>query len=126
MLETARPPAAGLDRRAAWLEAAPAPGPAPRPDLAWIPGGEYTMGSNHHYPEESPAHPVRVSGFWMAATTVTNADFARFVDATGYVTLAERDPDPAMYPGALPEMLVPGGMVFHKPPGPVDLRDIGN
>lgn len=126
MLETASTAAAGVDRRSAWLDAAPAPGPAPRPGLAWIPGGQFAMGSDRHYPEEAPAHPVRVSGFWMAATVVTNAEFARFVDATGYVTLAERDPDPALYPGAIPGMLVPGGMVFFKPPGRVDLRDIGN
>ena len=126
MLEAGSTTAAGADRRAAYLEAAPAPGPAPQPGLAWIPGGQFQMGSDRHYPEEAPAHPVRVSGFWMATTAVTNAEFARFVAATGYLTLAERDPDPAMYPGALPDMLVPGGMVFFKPPGRVDLRDIGN
>ena len=115
MLEAGSTTAAGADRRAAYLEAAPAPGQAPQPGLAWIPGGQFQMGSDRHYPEEAPAHPVRVSGFWMATTAVTNAEFARFVAATGYLTLAERDPDPAMYPGALPDMLVPGGMVFFKP-----------
>jgi formylglycine-generating enzyme required for sulfatase activity len=58
--------------------------------MAWIPGGTFMMGSDHHYPEEEPAHRVRVDGFWMDRTTVTNRDFARFVAATGYVTLAEK------------------------------------
>ena len=54
----------------------------PQPSLVWIPGGQFRMGSDRHYPGEAPPHPVRVSGFWMAATVVTNAEFARFVDAT--------------------------------------------
>lgn len=114
------------DRKNEYLEASPPPGAPPFPEMAWIPGGTFVMGSNAHYPEEAPAHMVKVSGFWMAQTTVTNAQFARFVEETGYVTLAERSPDPAMYPGALPELLVPAGMVFTKPPRPVDMRNIGN
>src|SRR6185312_17096273 len=65
------------------------------PDMVWIPGGAFRMGSDRHYPEEAPAHEVRVDGFWVDAHTVTNDAFRRFVDATGYVTLAERPPDPA-------------------------------
>jgi formylglycine-generating enzyme len=94
--------------------------------MTWIAGGAFTMGSDTHYPEEAPAHEVRVSGFWMDETAVTNAQFARFVVETGYVTMAERPPDPAMYPGALPEFLVPGGLVFTKPPWRVGLDHIGN
>ena len=89
--------------------------------MVWIPGGEFLMGSDGHYPEEAPAHRVRVSGFWIDRTQVTNAAFRRFVKATGYVTLAERPPDPAMYPGAKPEMLVAGSTVFRQPPGQVGL-----
>src|SRR5262249_23183093 len=80
-------------------------------------------GSDHHYPEEAPAHNVKVAGFWMSRHAVTNADFARFVDDTGYVTLAERPANPDDYPGALPELLVPSSVVFKKTSGPVDMRD---
>ena len=114
------------DRRMEYLEASPPPGKSPRPEMKWIPGGDFVMGSDEHYPEEAPAHKVRVSGFWMEECAVTNAQFARFVADTGHVTLAERPPDPAMYPGALPELLVPAGLVFTKPPGRVDMRHIGN
>lgn len=114
------------DLREEYLRASPPPGRPPRPDMVWIPGGVFRMGSDVHYPEEAPAHRVRVSGFWMDRTTVTNAQFAHFIAETGYVTLAERPLDPAMYPGALPEMLVPGGLVFTKPPGPVDMRYFSN
>ena len=76
--------------------------------MVWIPGGKFRMGSDDHYPEEAPAHPVRSTGSGSTAHPVTNAEFARFVRATGYVTVAERPPDPADYPGAEPELLVPG------------------
>lgn len=82
------------------------------------------MGSDDHYPEESPTHPVRVGGFSISPTTVTNAEFARFVRATGYVTVAERPLDPAEFPDAPPENLVPGSMVFTPTAGPVDLRHL--
>ena len=64
------------------------------------------------------------AGFWIQPHQVTNAEFAEFVDATGYVTVAERPPDPDDYPGAPPENLQPGSMVFHRTPGPVDLRHL--
>lgn len=99
------------------------PGPPPHPGMAWIPGGTFTMGSNDFYPEEAPAHRVTVRGFWMDRYQVTNRDFARFVNETGYVTVAERAPDPKDYPDALPHLLVPGSLVFRKTPGRVDLRD---
>jgi formylglycine-generating enzyme required for sulfatase activity len=93
------------------------------PGMAWIPGGTFLMGSDRHYPEEAPAHEVTVGAFWMDATPVTNAEFERFVLATGHVTLAERPANPADYPGALPEMLAPSSVVFAKPRGRVDLRN---
>ncbi|RKH85449.1 formylglycine-generating enzyme family protein [Corallococcus sp. AB045] len=102
------------------------PGRAPFPDMVWIPGGTYWMGSDHHYPEEAPAHQVTVSGFWMDRFTVTNEQFARFVEATGYVTVAQRPLNPADYPGATPETLVPGSLVFRKAQGPVDLGNVAN
>lgn len=93
------------------------------PGMAWIPGGTFMMGSNDHYPEEAPAHKVAVAGFWMDKHAVTNTDFKRFVDATGYVTMVERAVDPADYPGALPELLQPSSVVFRKTPRAVDLHD---
>lgn len=81
------------------------------------------MGSDRHYAEEAPAHPVAVDSFWIDAQPVTNADFADFVKATGYVTFAEIAPDAADYPGALPEMLNPGSLVFTPPGHEVNLRD---
>jgi sulfatase modifying factor 1 len=92
-------------------------------DMVWIDGGEFAMGSNDHYPDEGPVRQVRVDGFWIDATTVTNAQFAEFVEDTGHVTFAETAPDPRFYPGAAPEDLVPGSLVFRMTRGPVDLRD---
>ncbi len=89
--------------------------------MAHIPGGTFRMGSDNHYAEEAPAHTVRVDAFWIDTHAVTNTDFKRFVDATGYVTLAERPANAADYPGALPEMLVPSSVMFRKADGPVDL-----
>jgi len=91
--------------------------------MVWISGGTFQMGSDRHYPEEAPAHKVKVDPFWMSAYAVTNAEFGRFVDATGYVTVAERPADPADYPGAQPELLVPASVVFKKTRGPVDLSN---
>ena len=111
------------DRKAEYLAAAPPPGPPPAPDMVWIPGGAFRMGSDHHYPEEAPAHEVTVDGFWMDRYTVTNREFRRFVEATGHVTLAERPPTAEDYPGAKPEMLVAASMLFRKSLHPVDLRN---
>ncbi|MFZ9753479.1 MAG: formylglycine-generating enzyme family protein [Cyanobium sp.] len=91
--------------------------------MVWIPGGSFTMGSDHHYPEEAPAHRVRVDGFWMDRTAVTNAQFLKFVKATGHVTLAEQPADAAAYPDALPELLEPASIVFVPPPRPVSQGD---
>jgi sulfatase modifying factor 1 len=94
--------------------------------MEWIPGGSYMMGSDQHYPEEAPAHRVTVDGFWIDRCAVTNADFARFIAATGYVTLAERTPRAEDYPGAVPELLVPASVVFKRPNRRVDTSDIYN
>ena len=104
-------------------EGTKAPGEPPFPDMVWIPGGTFRMGSDHHYPEERPAHKARVDGFWMDRYPVTHERFQRFVEATGHVTFAEIPPRAEDYPGALPEMLYAGSLVFGKPPGPVDRRD---
>ncbi|WP_255152449.1 formylglycine-generating enzyme family protein [Halorarius halobius] len=99
------------------------PSEPPEPEMVWIPGGTFRMGSTEFYPEERPVREVEVDGFWMDRTPTTNREFAAFVEDTGYTTVAERDPDPDDYPGADPENLVPGSAVFTKPDGPVDLRN---
>jgi formylglycine-generating enzyme len=93
-------------------------------DLVWIPAQTATLGSDDHYREEAPAREVTVDGFWIQPHQVTNEQFAEFVTATRYVTVAERPLNPADYPGAPPENLQPGSMVFGRTPGPVDLRHL--
>jgi len=88
-----------------------------------IPGGTFRMGSDKHYPEEAPVHRVTVGDFWIDRTPVTNRQFKEFVRATGHITFAEIPPDPKDYPGALPDMLFAGSLVFTPPKHPVDLRD---
>jgi len=100
--------------------------PPPAPDMVWVPPGECMIGSDSHYAEERPAHRVQVAGFWIDPFPVTNARFAEFVRATSHVTLAELPPNPADYPGAAPEMLQPGSLVFRKPDRPVPLQDVRN
>jgi len=115
----------------------PRPGSPPAdnpPGMIWIPGGEFAMGSeaSDARGDEKPVHRVRVDGFWMDITEVTNAQFRQFVDATGYVTTAERAPDlqeimsqlPAGTPPPSPENLVPGSLVFAPTAQPVPLDDI--
>jgi formylglycine-generating enzyme len=92
--------------------------------MQWIPGGTFRMGADGAYPEEAPVHAVTVSGFWMDAHAVTNAEFANLVHATGYRTIAERPLDPTLYPGAQPELLKPGSAVFFMPTGGVDMGDM--
>ncbi len=96
---------------------------ATREDMIRIEGGCFLMGSDRFYPEEVPVRETAVDGFWIDTHTVTNAAFSKFVRKTGYVTVAERELNPADYPGAPPENLVPGSLVFHMTAGPVDLRD---
>lgn len=113
-------------------EALRSPGEAP-PGMVWIPGGEFTMGSESElaWPDEGPAHRARVDGFWMDETEVTNDQFAEFVKATGYVTTAERAPSAKeilsqLPPGTPPPdaaQLVAGSLVFNSPNKSVDLRD---
>jgi formylglycine-generating enzyme len=108
------------------------PDPAP-PNMAFIPGGEFSMGCNdprglphggHEAMEDCrPIHRVYVDAFWMDKTDVTNEQFAKFVRSTGYKTIAERNPDPKDFPGVDPKLLVPGSLVFTPPSKPVPLDD---
>jgi sulfatase modifying factor 1 len=110
------------------------PGPAPE-GMVWIPGGEFSMGAAeptghdhnavgmHATADSRPVHRVAIAGFWMDATEVTNAQFARFVEATGYLTVAEIAPKAEDFPGAPPELLVPGSAVFVSPQERVPLND---
>jgi formylglycine-generating enzyme required for sulfatase activity len=101
--------------------------------MAWIPGGEFSMGcadprgrpfgGTDAMADARPVHRVRVDGFWMDVHEVTNDQFSKFVDATGYVTVAERPPRAEDFPGAPAENLVAGSIVFTPPPEPVPLRD---
>lgn len=88
-----------------------------------IPGGEFLMGSDNHYPDEGPARRVNVDSFLIDSTTVTNAEYTTFVQETGYVTLAEIPPKAQDYPGAKPEDLVAGSLVFTMTDHPVRLDD---
>lgn len=99
--------------------------PSTNPEgMVWIPGGEFSMGSEAEEMRDArPFHRVKVDGFWMDQTEVTNAEFARFVGATGYVTVAERKPDPKDFPGAPPENLVAGSVVFSPPNQEVSLEN---
>jgi formylglycine-generating enzyme required for sulfatase activity len=96
------------------------------PNMVWIPGGTFRMGSDGHYPEEAPVQSVAVDGFWIDRVPVTNADFLQFARATGYVTFAELKPRAADYPGLLPEMLRAGSLVFAPPNHAVDLSRWGD
>src|SRR5215217_5535990 len=120
----------GTDARLNILHQEPPPTSAPateeHPGMAWIPGGTFQMGSDKHYPEEAPVHRVTVDGFWMDLHPVTNAEFQRFVEATGHITFAEIPPDPKSYPGINPAMLQAGSSVFVKPGGRVALNNYGN
>lgn len=89
-----------------------------------IEGGTFMMGSNDHYPEEAPAHPVKVDSFWMDEAPVTNGEFLAFVNATGYVTFAEKRIEARSYPGAPPQNLRAGSLVFTPPTKPLQSRDI--
>src|SRR5690606_24040419 len=114
--------------RSARLPVAPAPA-----GMKWIPAGEFTMGTDdaNSLPNERPAHRVRLDGYWIDETPVTNAQFRKFVEATGYLTTAELPVDweelkkqlPPGTPKPADEMLKPGSLVFTPPDHPVDLRD---
>src|SRR5215471_7709050 len=108
------------------------PGPAP-PGMVWIPGGEFSMGAAdpprtdpvgmQATADSRPVHRVYVDGFYMDQTVVTNREFAKFVKSTRYVTLAERTPRAEDFPGAPPENLVAGSVVFSPPDHPVPLNN---
>lgn len=91
--------------------------------MAWIPDGTYLMSSDDFFPEERPVHRVAVDGFWMDEYPVTNAPFRRFIEATGYVTVAARPPNASDYPGIDAALLVPGSLVFLRPMQRVPLYD---
>lgn len=90
--------------------------------MVWIPGGEFWMGAEE-FPDAQPWHRVSVDGFWMDKTEITNEQFKKFAKATGYVTTAERTPRVEDFPGAPPENLVAGSVVFSPPDHPVKLND---
>jgi len=110
----------------------PPPAPSPR-GMVFVSGGEFAMGAMdpsaidqvgmHTAADARPIHRVYVDGFWMDKTDVTNEEFARFVQATAYVTIAERKPTAKDFPGAPPENLVAGSVVFSPPDHPVPLND---
>ncbi len=89
--------------------------------MVWVPGGDFVMG-DERFEDAGPLHKVHVDGFWMDKTEVTNAQFARFVEATGYKTIAEQQPTEQQYPGAKKENLVPGSIVF-APPRDCNLKE---
>ena len=118
---------------AATAQHTPAP---PPPGMVWIPGGTFRMGepemsasmagmtTMNNFADAKPVHLVQVNGFFMDRTLVTNAQFARFVQATGYVTVAEKKPDPALFPGVPADKLIPGAVVFTPPAHAVPLTDV--
>lgn len=109
------PPDAATMAAAASVSDTPPPGPAPE-GMVWVPGGTFWMGCDDcGMPDARPVHLVRVGGYWMDATPVTNAQFATFVRATGYKTVAERPLDPKDFPGVPAEKLVSGSAVFVPP-----------
>ena len=85
-------------------------------DMARLEGGQFMMGSVDFYPEEAPRCQVEVKPFLLDFAPVTNAQYAAFVEETDYVTLAETVPNPADYPGILPDMIKAGSIVFESPP----------
>jgi formylglycine-generating enzyme required for sulfatase activity len=111
----------------------PPPGDPPE-GMVWIPGGEFSMGvldprtlphgGGEPMDDARPIHRVYVDGFWMDATEVTNEEFQKFVEATGYVTVAERTPRAEDFPGAPEENLVAGSVLFTPPDHPVPLHDL--
>ena len=110
-----------------------APAGARPAGMAWIPGGEFSLGcadprslpygGSDPMRDARPVHRVRVSGFWMDIHEVTNDEFGEFVEATGYLTVAEQPPQAEDFPGAPPENLVAGSIVFTPPREQVPVRD---
>jgi len=100
------------------LPAAAGAATGPAAGMVWIEGGGFRMGSDRHFPEEGPSRRAEVGGFWIDRHEVTNAQFARFVAATGYRTVAELGLSAEDYPDLPPEALVPGSMVFYPVTAP--------
>ena len=123
-LAVAMPAAVGLAEDLCQSYAGLPASDGPHAGMVWIEGGSFTMGADDQHPEERAAHQVTVDGFWIDRHEVTNAQFARFVEATGYRTLAERGLDPKDYPGMPPELLVPGSMVFFVPERIDNMADV--
>jgi formylglycine-generating enzyme required for sulfatase activity len=128
------PPASTPPAFLATIENKNRPSEAAPEGMVWIPGGEFSMGAQdppdmqdavgmQATTDSRPVHRVYVDGFWMDATEVTNEQFAAFVRATGYVTVAERKPKAEDFPGAKPEVLVPGSVMFSPPNHPVPLNN---
>jgi formylglycine-generating enzyme required for sulfatase activity len=122
---TGEPPAAPASPAAVFetkTPATPPPSVAVPDGMVWIPGGTFWMGADDGSIQDAgPVHEVTLDGFWMDRTEVTNRQFARFVAATGYVTVAERPPNPKEFPDVPPEKLVAGSLVFTPPVGEVSL-----
>ena len=91
-----------------------------RDGMVAIPAGDYQVGSDRFYPEESPVRQVSIASFEIDQAPVTNTEFQQFVDATGYQTVSERPPDPTLYPDLPPEEQIPESVVFLPPPPTVD------
>ena len=116
-------PVAGDPARTAAVRVNTTPPPGPAPEgMVWVPGGTFWMGCEGcGMPDALPSHVVSVDGFWMDRAPVTNLQFARFVNETGYVTVAERPLDPREFPGVPAEKLVPGSAVFQPTASAVPL-----
>jgi sulfatase modifying factor 1 len=96
----------------------------PHRGMVWIPAGNFAQGDTV-YPEEGPISKAQVDGFWMDSHEVTNAEFAAFVRATGYITQAERPVDAQTHPDLPPDMVKPGAMVFFMPKTVQGMENIG-
>jgi sulfatase modifying factor 1 len=114
--------AASLVETSASLASAKADSQSSPDGMVWIPSGRFWMGTNR-MEDAQPVHEVKVKGFWMDRTDVTNEDFAQFVKVTGYVTIAERPLDSKEFPNLGPDELAAGSVVFTPPANPISLND---
>lgn len=123
-----RAPATPADRLCAGYSGMPAPSSTKETPagMVWVPSGSFVMGSSNGYPEERPPRRATVGGFWIDRHEVTNAQFAAFVAATGYTTVAERGLSAKDYPDLPPEALVPGSMVFFAPDKNARVRNVND
>ncbi len=119
---TATGPVAGGATAAQDPARVPAPDQPPE-GMVWLAGGRFAMGSAEGFADEQPVHEVVLDGFWIDAHEVTNAQFTAFVEATGYVTVAEKVPNVLDFPGPVEEEPTAGSLVFTPPPDAVGLED---